>query len=303
MNPRVAACPVKIESPKTPARDRLSVSLSHPGFSPIPLRLLLDERKSISPITVSVYAALASYANYGTGSCRPSHAKIAERARMNERTARRHIKLLIDLAYIQKRSGKAAGTANTYHLVDPWGRAGAASMRQGGRTPGSEGSDTRVRPGRTPGSDKREPMNESQGREAAAQPSTKSGGVQPRKLPTPLLVALQQEARTAHYPFDFEDRIFRAGLRRALEVCTPSDITAGWRWALNNEQERAFLRYLGDRVGRWIDEARKAAVKKPGLKLLTSCKVCGTEYQAKRRGGCPYCQEHRGVRPGESEPA
>jgi hypothetical protein len=99
---------------------------------------------------------------------------------------------------------------------------------------------------------------------------------------SPLLAALQEEARIARYPFNFEEATFRDGLTKALLVCPPEEIVAGWRWALGNEKERAALRFIGDRIGRWIDEARKEKAKNP-----PKCPECGIPAAFGHAESCP----------------
>lgn len=135
--------------------ETFEVTSDRPGFAPVPQRLIGDERID-NPTTLVVYVALASFAN-SDADCYPSYVKLAERARVDDRTARRHIKLLAELGYVRVDSGKVKGVSNTYHLVDPWGRTGS----QGGW-------DTRVLPGRTPVSYKLDPDNKRGGGEAPA---------------------------------------------------------------------------------------------------------------------------------------
>ena len=69
------------------------VTAAAPGFALVPTRLLTDKRIT-DPTTITVYCALASFADYGTGKCFPGLRTIGARARCSEDTAARHVALL-----------------------------------------------------------------------------------------------------------------------------------------------------------------------------------------------------------------
>ena len=143
--------PLSSHSQPSSTGKRISVSSSSPGFAPIPKRLLTDERIT-SPTTIAVYAALASFIG-SEGRCWPYLATIGKRARCDKRTVLRHIEILVGLGYIQRRSGRASGRANIYHLVSAWGASmsrGSVTSVTGGTTPVSRGHDTGVVGGASP---------------------------------------------------------------------------------------------------------------------------------------------------------
>ena len=174
------------------------VTSDAPGFAPVPLRLLQDERIK-DPSTIAVYVALASFADYGSGDCFPSLATIGRRAHVKEQTARRHISRLVELGYLVKTSGKDRGRANTYHLSDPWGR-------KQGQPPAIEGSVTGELGGRSPVVDKRDSMNKTQQRESAptlrgsSQPTTHGAAL---SFSCGLLAKMRQEAQARGAPPSF----------------------------------------------------------------------------------------------------
>lgn len=140
--------------------ERLRVTSDAPGFAPVPLRLLQDERIK-DPSTVAVYVALASFIDYGTAHCFPSLRTIGERARCSADAAARHIGLLVSLGYAEKTSGKEAGKSNTYRLTDPWGRKQGAELVQEGCRMDAVG-------GAAPVPDKRDSLNQTQEKEREA---------------------------------------------------------------------------------------------------------------------------------------
>ncbi len=144
-------------------QETFSISSDAPGFAPVALRLLDDDRIT-DPTTIAVYAALASFINYGTGDCWPSHSTIGKRARCARVAVLRHIETLCRLGYVQKKaSGASAGKTNNYHLVDAWGRQGVLPVEQGYATGGIGGA--------SPVEHERDSLDETQEKERDSLPS------------------------------------------------------------------------------------------------------------------------------------
>jgi len=198
--------------------DKNKVTSPKPGFAPVTLDLLLDKRIG-DPTTVAVYAALSSFANYESADCFPSHRKIGERARCDERTVRRHIDLLCQFGYLEKRA--QPGYANIYHLADPWGRKAPESTDmsvQGveeGRTPVTRGVDMGDQGGRTPVTTKREGENEKKKREGETVADAPAA-------PPSLLASLEEEGKKRGVVYNWADPKFIAKITN-LEKTVPRE--------------------------------------------------------------------------------
>ena len=222
------------------------VTASAPGFAPVPTRLLTDKRIT-DPTTITVYCALASFADYGTGKCFPGLRTIGARARCSEDTAARHVALLARLGYVQKTSGRASGRANTYHLTDAWGRKEAA-------VPVPEGYRTGAVGGAVPVQDERDPGNETQER----------GGNEAAPLPAAQLPEEEILRELADVPGLRHDRRFRAGARQLLsEGTNAAELVRVVRWAAGDPRERGCLSYVFDRFPRWARKARELEERRP----------------------------------------
>src|SRR5947209_3001056 len=64
------------------------------GYSRIAHEVVRSYGHKIGPYGLSLYLALASYADYNTGECYPKLASLAKLAGMSERQARRHLRVL-----------------------------------------------------------------------------------------------------------------------------------------------------------------------------------------------------------------
>jgi len=257
----------------------LCVTSDAPGFAPVPLRLLQDERIA-DPSTIAVYVALASFADYGSGDCFPSLATIGRRAHVKEQTVRRHISRLVELGYLVKTSGKDRGRANTYHLVDPWGR-------KQGQPPVIGGSVTGELGGRSPVVDKRDSENKTQQRESApTSPSVFHAIRQGAALSFScgLLAKLRQEAQERGAPPSFIQKSWwkeilelqRSGvgegeLLEAFRVCleqAPERVTffprdfLKWRKASREHTARERQQQQQKRANEVIEQARQAEREK-----------------------------------------
>ena len=180
------------------------VTLDAPGFAPVPLRLLQDERIK-DPSTVAVYVALASFIDYGTARCFPSLRTIGERARCSSDAAARHIALLVSLGYAEKTSGKETGKPNTYHLVDPWGRReGTVPARQGCRMDAVGGV--------APVPDKQDSMNETQEQREARTPQPTGPASEPSVSLSPIIARIKAEAQAIGAPPSFIGKAWSAGI-------------------------------------------------------------------------------------------
>jgi hypothetical protein len=252
----------------------LCVTSDAPGFAPVPLRLLGDERIK-DPSTIAVYVALASFADYGSGDCFPSLATIGKRAHVNEQTARRHITRLAELGYLVKTSGKDRGRANTYHLVDPWGRKQGQPPVVGGSVTGDLG-------GSSPVTDKRDSMNKNQERESAPpsrSPSQDHTSDAALSFVSDLLEKMRQEAQARGAPPSFIQKAwskeilelqrcgvgegelleaFRACLERAPDRLTffPRDFLK-WRRVSRDRRAREHQHQKQDREREALERERK----------------------------------------------
>jgi hypothetical protein len=192
--------------------ERLHITSDAPGFTPVPLRLLQDERIK-DPSTIAVYVALASFASYGTAQCFPSFRTIGKRARCSADAVARHVELLVSLGYVEKASGKEAGKPNTYHLTDAWGRKQGTELVQEWCRMDAVG-------GAAPVPDKRNSMNETQEREREArtpQGAVAGAACEPSTISLSSIIAkMKTEAQAQGAPPSFVDKAWSAGI---LELC------------------------------------------------------------------------------------
>lgn len=240
--------------------DQVSVSSSAPGFAPVALRLLADER-IMDPETISVFAALASFIDYGSGNCFPTHAAIAKRARCDESTVKRRIDSLVRLGYVRKVSGKASGKPNRYHLSDPWGRNGGSARESYPSVPGEL-------PGSARESYKRDSLNETQKqkeRESAqrASPEVPMPGETPKDPPpVSLTEEVKKLAKEEGVPTTFMTPAWLADLRKLREQVSGESIIKAFRVCLQNDPEKArfFAGGEGD-YSRWLKIANDADIR------------------------------------------
>lgn len=274
--------------------DQNRITASGPGFAPVPLRLLADEQIT-DPETIAVYSALASFINYGTGDCFPSHATIAKRARCDESTVKRRIDLLCSLGYVQKVSGKATGKPNTYHLADAWGRSEGVAP---GRARGSSRESYRVVPG---GATNETHLNETQERGEEHAPASSAtapaaAAPTPEPSPSPAESFPEKMAQKAGKPTDsrFISKIGGLLLRASQE-----EIEAGLSACLTKDPGKVFY-FADDFDSKWRPRQASTAGRIP----MTTCPACRSEYQT-ARGRCNYCEEHpaahAGGGPGRAE--
>jgi len=184
----------------------LHVTSHAPGFAPVPLRLLQDERIKDSS-TIAVFVALATFINYGTARCFPSLKTVGKRARCSADAAARHIELLIKLGYIEKKSGQLVGRPNEYHLVDAWGRAGT-----GGLAPAPEGSRTDAAGGTAPVRHKRDSLIETQEQRETQTSSHVRASAGPAPCLSLLLRKMKAEAQQRGAPPSFMGRYWAEGI-------------------------------------------------------------------------------------------
>jgi len=231
--------------------DRIRITASPPGFAPIPLRLLCDSRV-LDQGPLIVYQVLASFIDYGTGSCWPSLRKIAELARCCPDTAAKHINHLCELGYVEKRSGKATGKPNSYHLMDPWGRQGGTEDVEKG-TESFSGGVPKAVPEGVPNSysGRTRLKDETQEREREEPPSPALEG---KALPDALRAG-SRELRGADT--GFEDRavdLLRAGHTGAV-------ILEGWRRCLQEAPTKARW-FAQDFTTKWLPRVQQALAAK-----------------------------------------
>ena len=227
------------------------ITASGPGFAPVPIRLLRDKRIT-DPTTIAVYCALASFIDYGTGRCFPSLRTIGARARCSDDTARRHVEILAALGYVEKRSGRAAGRSNTYHLADAWGR-------QDDDAPAPQGYRMDSAGGTAPAPDKRDSGIETQEKEGEAPAPSREAAPRHERAPLPASRPEDQVLEElADVPGLVHDRRFREGCRRLLaEGRTPGEIAQAVKAAAGDAHERGGLSFIVDRFARWQRKARE----------------------------------------------
>lgn len=243
----------------TKTDERTAVSADAPGFAPVCLRILTDERIT-DPTTIAVFAALGSFIDYGTGDCFPGLETIGKRARITGRAVQPQIQRLIALGYVQKISGAAQGKANRYHLVDPWGRAE-------GRKPASRGLEADFQGGRKPASTERDSLNETQEREGEAPRQAQAPRAEHDS--PPLFATLREEAKKAGAPVS---AITPALLKATSELkAGEGEILAAFRLMLETRPDK--LPFFASDFARYRRELAKRP--KPEAPFCPECHVRG----------------------------
>ena len=266
--------------------DQNRITASGPGFAPVPLRLLADEQIT-DPETIAVYSALASFINYGTGDCFPSHATIAKRARCDESTVKRRIDLLCSLGYVQKVSGKATGKPNTYHLADAWGRSEGVAP---GRARGSSRESYQVVPG---GATNETHLNETQEREEEEHALASSAPAPAAAAPPPPSPAESFPEKMAQKAGKINDSRFTSNVIAALIATDESAIERAIDYKMSKGGNPL---YFSDELWRFTKKARDDGHDK--------CPECGawTDVYV-HADGCSRAVSHSGGGPGGSRGA